>query len=76
MVTAIVIYCLSANPYLCRSLEIVPTDHQLRTISDCMRGGAIYAATAFRLEYADWFVKGVRCREAPDEVRAWLDEHE
>jgi hypothetical protein len=73
-VTLFVVYCMALNPYICRSYQIVPADHQLQTISECMIGGMVGSAE-FRFEDADWFIKGAYCRENPDEVQVWLRDH-
>lgn len=72
MITLVVVYCLTANPYLCRTLEMVPEDgHEIASIPECLRGGAI-GSMRFTLEDAEWMVKGYKCQEKPTEVQAWL----
>lgn len=63
MVHVFVVYCLVLNPSMCRILEIAPIDHKTVSVMECIKGGAIYEATTFRLEYAEWRVKGWHCEE-------------
>jgi hypothetical protein len=76
MVTVLVVYCLTLNPTMCRTLEIAPVDHETVSVAECIKGGANYAATTFRLDYADWTVKGWKCREVPNPMTVWLDHRE
>jgi hypothetical protein len=72
MITLVVVYCLTVNPYMCRTLEMVPDDGRaIASIAECIKGGAI-GGMSFTLEHAEWHVKGYRCQEKPTEVQAWL----
>lgn len=62
VIKLVVVYCLSLNPYICRTLEMVPVDHGIVSIMECIRGGAIGGMT-FELEHAEWKVRGWRCEE-------------
>ena len=74
MIHLMVVYCLSLNPYVCRTLELVPADgHLIASQIECMMGGMMGSAE-FRFEGALWFVKGAYCRQEIDtELREALD---
>lgn len=63
MIEVVVVYCLVLNPTQCRTLEIAPADHATVSVMECIKGGAIYEATTFRLDYAEWKVMGWHCKE-------------
>jgi len=65
-----VVFCLVQNPYMCRTLEMVPVDHATVSIPECIRGGMIGGMT-FTLDHADWRIKGYRCIEKPTVVQSW-----
>ena len=63
MIHLIITFCLLQNPYLCRSLEIVPEDYRAITSTmDCMMGGAV-GGMQFTMDHADWSIKGWRCED-------------
>jgi hypothetical protein len=72
MIILLVTYCLTLNPTQCRQLEVVPIDHAIISVPECIRGGAVYEATTFRLENAEWTVKGWSCQEKPNVMQTWL----
>lgn len=72
MTSLFVIFCLVQNPYICRSLEMVPQDgHAIVSVAECTKGGAV-GTMRFTLEHAEWRVKGWRCVEKPTAMQAWL----
>lgn len=73
VVEIVVVYCLTLNPTLCRTLTIAPVDHPTASVPECIKGGANYAATTFLLEHAEWYVKGWHCHERESVVQAWLN---
>jgi hypothetical protein len=75
MIEVVVVYCLTLNPTLCRTLTVAPVDHAATSVPECIKGGAIYEATTFRLEHAEWTVKGWHCHERENVVQTWLDRH-
>ena len=71
MITLFVVFCLVQNPYMCRSLEMVPQDgHAIVSVAECTKGGAI-GVMRFHLEDADWQVKGWRCTERQTVMQQW-----
>lgn len=75
MITLVVVFCLTLNPYICRSLELVPEDgHKIASVGECLRGGATGGMT-FTMEHAEWQTKGWRCVEKPSVMQSWLKEH-
>jgi hypothetical protein len=75
MITLTIIFCLTLNDYICRSLPFGHDDYQsITSIEDCMMGGLI-GSTTFVKEHAEYFVKGFRCEAAPPrvgEVEDWV----
>ena len=73
MVHAFIVYCLMLNPTMCRTFEILPDDgYPIASVGECMRGGMMGSAE-FTFESAQWYVKGVSCRETPpDDVASWV----
>lgn len=74
MITLVVMYCMILNPSMCRVLEVVPVDHEIVSIPECIKGGAMGDTLRFTLDHIEWRVKGWRCQEKPTEVQAWLKE--
>ena len=72
MITLLVTYCMILNPTQCRVLEVVPADHSIVTIPECIKGGAMSDLTRFTLDHAEWRVKGWRCFERSTPMQAWL----
>jgi len=73
MIEVVVVYCLTLNSSMCRTLTIAPVDHPTATVSECIKGGAIYEATTFHLDHAEWYVKGWRCSERESVMQTWLN---
>ena len=72
MITLTVVFCMVANPYMCKSLPMGHWDYQaITSMTDCMMGGVIGGMT-FTLENADWQVKGFRCTQDDTEKDTWL----
>jgi hypothetical protein len=76
MITLFVIYCMVLNPTMCRTLELVPADHEIVSIPECIRGGAMGDIARFTLDHTQWQVKGWRCTERPTPMQAWLERHQ
>lgn len=74
MIKLVVVFCLTLNPYMCRTLEMVPEDHAIVSIGECLRGGAV-GGMSFTLEHQEYTVKGWRCTEAPTDMQVWLRHH-
>jgi hypothetical protein len=76
MVILTVVFCMQLNPTMCRTLEMVPVDHAMTSVMECIRGGAIggvqYEQQQFKLEGVVWRVRRYRCEERPSAVRAWV----
>jgi hypothetical protein len=67
-----VVFCLTQNPYMCRTLEMVPQDlHAITSVAECTKGGAV-GGMRFTLEHMEWRVKGWRCVEKPNLVSQWI----
>lgn len=75
MITLMVTYCLVLNPYLCRTLELVPADHEITSIAECIKGGAMGDVARFTLDHTQWQVKGWRCTENHPLMQTWLNGH-
>jgi hypothetical protein len=72
MIELLVIFCMKLNPYMCKTLEMVPDDgHQVASQMECIKGGAVGGMT-FMLEYVEYQVKGWRCIETPNVMQTWL----
>jgi hypothetical protein len=71
MVTLVVTFCMTLNPTMCRTIEMVPVDHSIVSVPECIRGGAI-GGMAFELEHIEWHTKGWRCVERENPVQAWM----
>ena len=65
MIVLTVRFCLVLNPYLCQTLEMVPEDHSIVSVAECIRGGAIGGMT-FEKEHMEWQTHGWRCVERPN----------
>lgn len=75
VITLSVVFCLTLNPYMCRSLEMVPDDgHEIASLSECIKGGAV-GGMSFTMDHAEWHVKGFRCQESPTVMQTWLKDH-
>jgi len=72
MVVLTVKFCLVLNPYICQTLEMVPEDHAIVSVAECIRGGAIGSVT-FTMEHMEWRTRGYRCVERPDVMQKWLN---
>lgn len=70
MITLLVTFCMTLNPSLCRTLEMVPEDHAAVSIPECIKGGAI-GGMSFELDHIEWRTKGWRCVERPNIMEAW-----
>jgi hypothetical protein len=62
MITLVVTYCMVMNPTMCRELEMVPLDHAMASIPECLHGGVL-GSVSFTMEHIEWQTKGFRCRE-------------
>lgn len=72
MIELVVVFCMTLNPTMCRTLPMVPDDgHEVTSQSECMKGGAVGGMT-FTLDHIEWSVKGWRCTEKPNVVQTWL----
>lgn len=76
MISLTVIFCMTLNPTMCRVLPYGHDDYSpITSLEDCMKGGAM-SGMSFVMENADWFVKGFRCKEEPEQqtaFKSWLD---
>lgn len=75
MIDLVVIFCMTINPTMCRTMPMVPDDgHEIASIGECLRGGAIGGMT-FVLEHTEWQVRGWRCIEKPPtDFQQWLSQ--
>ena len=70
MITLVVTYCMVINPTMCRELEMVPVDHEMVSIAECLKGGAI-GSMSFVLDHIEWQTRGWHCIEKPNLMQAW-----
>ncbi len=75
MISLFVVYCMVLNPTMCRVLELAPVDHEIVSIPECIRGGAMGDIAGFTLDHAQWRVKGWKCKEVPTMMQTWLQNH-
>ena len=75
MVTLVVVFCLTLNPYMCSQLRMVPDDyHAIASPMECIKGGANGGVT-FTMQHKEYFVKGWYCESAPPkttDVADWV----
>lgn len=69
MIVLLVTFCMDLNPTLCRSLEMVPIDHAMTSVAECIRGGAI-GGMSFELDHIEWHTRGWKCVERQNPMEA------
>lgn len=76
MIILTVTFCMTLNPMLCRTLEMVPDDgRKITSQMECIKGGAI-GGMSFELDHIEWRTKGWRCIEKPSIISAWRDQRD
>ena len=77
MFKLIVVLCLIADPSSCLPpTEVVPAAGEISGLGGCLKGGAIYAATAEGLpqKREDYFAKISCQQQSPSEFQSWLEQ--
>ncbi len=75
MISLFVVYCMIYNPTMCKTLEVVPADHEITSVAECLKGGAMGDVARFTLDHTQWQVKGWKCTETQTPMQAWLEAH-
>jgi hypothetical protein len=65
IVHAFIRFCMVLNPTMCQELEIVPRDHLMASLVECIRGTMMGDQREFTYQDVRWRIAGGSCREVP-----------